>query len=357
MKKVIFVINNLQGNGAERFVLNLYKALEQYAAVTCAIVCFEQRIDYDISTYPYHIHYVNINRNKRNRQAQAKLVDDFILTQLGQPNLVLSNLTTADKILCHSQLDCVYHVIHSTTSIEHLSDRQGLKRWWAAFKLRQLYAKRKMIAVSEGVKQDMLELLGKPADITTIYNPVDADAIALAAQLMPPQLIVPENYIIHIGKFNRAKRHDRLIHAFASINSNVNLVLIGQGYLESQTRSLVTALGVAERVIFLGAQANPYPFLKQAKLLVLTSDFEGLSMVLLEAIALNVPVVAVDCPHGPREVIGQQAPQCLIALEQAAQQLPMAIDQALQYPDHYRVPLQDKFAMRTAATAYQQLLR
>ena len=356
MKKVIFVINNLQGNGAERFVLNLYKALEQYAAVTCAIVCFEQRIDYDISTYPYHIHYVNINCNKRNRQAQAKLVDDFILTQLGQPNLVLSNLTTADKILYHSQLNCVYHVIHCATSVEHLANRYGLKRWWAAFKLRQLYAKRKMIAVSEGVKQDMLELLGKPADITTIYNPVDVAAIVSEAQLVPAQAIPHENYIIHLGKFKHAKRHDRLIRAFTAVKSNVKLVLVGRGDLENQTRSLVNELDLSERVIFLGAQANPYPYLKQAKLLVLTSDFEGLSMVLLEAIALNVPVVAVDCPHGPREVIGQQAPQCLIALEQAAQQLPIAIDQALQYPDHYRVPLQDKFAMRTAATAYQQLL-
>jgi glycosyltransferase involved in cell wall biosynthesis len=109
-----------------------------------------------------------------------------------------------------------------------------------------------------------------------------------------------------VGRFVAQKRIDRLIQAFAAAvhrGLDANLILLGQGPLQHKLQRLADELGIKSRVFFAGFQPNPYPYIKAASALVMSSDYEGFGMVLLEAMALGTPVISTDCPSGPREIL------------------------------------------------------
>jgi glycosyltransferase involved in cell wall biosynthesis len=81
------------------------------------------------------------------------------------------------------------------------------------------------------------------------------------------------------------------------------LVIVGGGPLEGELKALAKELGVAQRVTFTDTLMNPYPWMKHAKLFVLSSRVEGLGIVLVESLACGTPVVSVDCPGGIRDVL------------------------------------------------------
>jgi glycosyltransferase involved in cell wall biosynthesis len=162
-----------------------------------------------------------------------------------------------------------------------------------------------------------------------------------------------DSYIVHVGRFNRQKRHDRLLKAFARVQANLKLVLLGEGRLETDIRALVGQLGLTQRVLFMGFRQNPYPWIKGAKALVLTSDFEGLPTVILEAISLGTPVVVTDHPGGIREIIAADSPS-LVPLDDV-DGIAAAIDDAVVHPEKYTSPLDQKFTSRFIAEQWARL--
>ncbi|MDB4308286.1 glycosyltransferase [Gammaproteobacteria bacterium] len=105
--------------------------------------------------------------------------------------------------------------------------------------------------------------------------------------------------------------------------------------------------------MFIGFKKNPYPYIKQAKELVLTSDFEGLPTMILEAISLDVPVVTTDCPGGIRDIVDHNSPS-LVPLAND-RMLAATIDDVLKHPEKYLMPVQDKFDSQRVAEQYGAL--
>ncbi|ELV2771259.1 glycosyltransferase, partial [Enterobacter cloacae] len=102
------------------------------------------------------------------------------------------------------------------------------------------------------------------------------------------------------------KRVERSIRAFFEIKKDhpeYKLIILGDGELYSKHLEDVIRLGLESDVLFLGFQKNPYFFISNAKLLMLTSDSEGLPTVLIESLILGVPVISTDCPTGPAEIL------------------------------------------------------
>jgi glycosyltransferase involved in cell wall biosynthesis len=140
-----------------------------------------------------------------------------------------------------------------------------------------------------------------------IPNPVDFDAVATRADRPSPFTGAgPGPHVVAVGRLEPAKGVDRLIAAFPSLlpaRKQALLWLVGDGREAPQLAQQAERLGLRDRVRFVGLQANPYPWMKHADLLVLPSRREGMPNTLLEAIACQCPVAVLDHPGGTRDVL------------------------------------------------------
>jgi glycosyltransferase involved in cell wall biosynthesis len=164
--------------------------------------------------------------------------------------------------------------------------------------------------------------------LRVIANPFEFAVIrALAAEPCPAR--PAEAYILHVGRFAAQKRHDLLLAAFARAGLRHTLVLLAPP--DARLAGLIAQAGLERRVTIAGFQANPYPWMAAADLLVLCSDHEGLPNVLIEALACGTRVVSTDCPSGPREILGGELAQRLVSCDDA-DALALAMRAALAAP-------------------------
>jgi glycosyltransferase involved in cell wall biosynthesis len=175
----------------------------------------------------------------------------------------------------------------------------------------QLYALADaIVTVSEGVGDDLAATTGLPrARITTIYNPVVTPQLAELAALEAPhpwlraQSEVP--VIVAAGRLLPQKNFPLLLQAFARLRAQrpVRLIIFGEGNARAQLEALVGELKLGNDVALPGFITNPYAAFSRAALFVLSSDFEGLGNVVIEALACGCPVVSTNCPSGPAEIL------------------------------------------------------
>ena len=347
-KKIVLAIFTLQGNGAERFALTLAKGLVD-AGHEAHIVYFKNIIDLPIPEN-IQLHFFDYQKYRvipkfMRTGFAARAFDKFVLKNIGTPDLVLSNLYPVDFILAHSQLPNVHFVIHNTTSQEYAKQitPQFIEQ------LKKTYLAKSCIGVSEGVTRDFRLLFGEKSQIKTIYNPIDVDTILQTANEFIPEY---QDYIVHVGKFKQQKRHDILIKAYAKANVPQKLVLVGTGELMEVSRKLVKELNIEEKVIFAGFQRNPYPFIKHAKLMVLSSDYEGLGLVILEAVALGTPVISTDCPSGPSEILSALNLSPVGNVDSLGEKINLTLNN----PENYCTTLKDEFYPLVAAKNYLTLI-
>jgi glycosyltransferase involved in cell wall biosynthesis len=164
-----------------------------------------------------------------------------------------------------------------------------------------------IVAVSRGAAKSLVAVLGKNTSkrITVIYNPIDLARIdAMAAA---DDKIVSWNVptIINVGRLTEQKDQQTLIQAFAKVRSHrpCRLVILGEGEKRKTLAASAHKLGVGDDVLMPGFIANPYSWMRKSAVFVLSSKFEGLPTVLIEAMQCGVPVISADCPSGPAEIL------------------------------------------------------
>jgi glycosyltransferase involved in cell wall biosynthesis len=112
-------------------------------------------------------------------------------------------------------------------------------------------------------------------------------------------------YIIAIGRLEYQKNYSLLIKAFKLLQKKkqINLLILGEGSQRKTLARLIQELGLNEKIFLPGFVMNPHEYLKKSELLVLSSDYEGLPTVLIEALLLDIPVVSTNCKTGPNEIL------------------------------------------------------
>lgn len=164
-----------------------------------------------------------------------------------------------------------------------------------------------VVAVSKGVADDLANHV-RLQSIDVIYNPIVTDTLKTLSQGEPdhPWLAQSDHSImLGIGRLTSQKDFSTLIRAFARLRETrkARLVILGEGELRPQLEALVCQLGLHEDVCLPGFKDNPYAYMRQADLFVLSSAWEGLPTVLVEAMACGTPVVSTNCPSGPAEIL------------------------------------------------------
>lgn len=167
-----------------------------------------------------------------------------------------------------------------------------------------------IIAVSSGVADDLAEFVGLPRSrVEVVYNPVVTPDVKAAARSDAPHPWLRDGeppVVLGIGRLQpRKKDFPLLIRSFAKArgDTGARLIILGEGPERSALEELVSNLGVESCVTIPGFVDNPYAYLSRASLFVLSSQWEGLPTVLIEAMYCGVPVVSTDCPSGPREIL------------------------------------------------------
>lgn len=208
-------------------------------------------------------------------------------------------------------------------------------RW--RFILRRTYARALAVACVSYDLKPIVERLGVSKDkIVAIPNAVNVERVRSLAKEPPPENLDFGDHptIVAIGRLSRQKGFDYLIPAHARVirgGMPHKLMLIGNGPDRDELTELVGSEGVADSVVFLGYQSNPYSVLSKASLCCMSSRYEGRSLVLSEAALLGVPIVATDCPTGPREVLEDGRYGDLVESE-SIDALAAAIDRHLRSP-------------------------
>jgi len=166
-----------------------------------------------------------------------------------------------------------------------------------------------LIAVSRGVADDLVATIGvERVRVRVAYNPiVDADLAARAREpAMHPWFVSGgQPVILGVGRLTGQKDFANLISAFALVREcrPCRLLIIGEGEERERLAALAESLEVQDGLDLAGFQPNPLPFMREGRLLVMSSRWEGFGNVLVEALYCGTPVVSTDCPHGPREVL------------------------------------------------------
>ena len=216
--------------------------------------------------------------------------------------------------------------------LENIFHFNGASRRKALF-ARCLYHRRDLVAVSQGVADSLrkAQTLWKfrPRSLTVIPNPCPLRAIR-EAMLEANDAIPSQPYLLNVARLVPAKGHDLLLRAYARSGTSLPLVLVGDGQERDNLVALANELGIADRVIFAGNQHNPYPWMRHARLFVLSSRFEGMGIVLFEALACGTPVLSVDCPGGVREILKGELETSLV--ERSEEALAAGITATLEGP-------------------------
>ena len=209
------------------------------------------------------------------------------------------------------------------------------KRWWYRRRLIRLFARCDgLIANAHGVAKDLSEFLGVPAErIAVAPNPVVAPDLVERAAEPPghPWLADTEiPVVMGAGRLSRVKDFPTLLRAFARLQAlrPCRLMILGQGRQRAKLERLARDLGIEPVVALTGFVDNPYSYIARAAVFVVSSVREGGPNVLIEALACGTPVVATDCPHGPREILEDGRWGALVPVGDASG-MAQAIDAAL----------------------------
>ncbi|WP_323593415.1 glycosyltransferase [Aliarcobacter butzleri] len=302
MGNIVLIIDSLVKAGAETTNIRLSSMFIK-AGYSVHIISLKNEVQIQIPSKVI-FHTLNYKKNKLlfNDKLFSKKLKN-LLDNIPDKKLILGSLGLSHKLMnfINDKFN-FYYVLHGNTTEAKLNTKKGIKKFIKKNELEKLYTNKNIIAVSNAVKNDILTLNIKPKSIQTIYNPFDFEEI-YNKSLKKIDIKLPSKYIVHIGRFAKVKRHDILIKAFSKINDkDLKLILVGDGEEKQNIESLIKKLNLESKVILTGFLDNPYPIVKNAKLLVLSSENEGFGNVIIEALSLNIPVIST-ATIGAKEIL------------------------------------------------------
>jgi len=273
--EIVLYLKNLQGRGVQKVYLNLAKGLQELGH-NVYFVIRENKIELDNKFLKYFYIFENIEVGL-----------DNLLSTLSNP-ILISNDVKITLNLKNINSKNIYYTVHMLWG-ERIFKQFRFLKW---FELKKLYKNRQLIVVSDAVKKDLLIKVGiKPKSIEVIFDGFDIESIKKIAN---EPIDLTFEYMLNIGALSKEKNHELLLKSYAKLNSSLDLIIIGSGKLEKYLKLLAKKLNIENKVHFIGFKANPYPYIKNAKLIISTSTNEALPGVIIESLILHTPAISTQ---------------------------------------------------------------
>lgn len=360
-ERTSILLPDLRGGGAERISLDLAREFERAGHRVEFVVMSATGEFVDEARQCFSVVDLAVSKTRNLARPLARYL------RTARPRAMIANMwpltsaaVAAKALSGHS---CSLMLVEHNTLTRQYADWGVLHRLLMKTSMMATYCRAdRVAAVSEGAALDMAALAGLPlSKVSVLHNPIpmrpkpDQDVLSSADDFWG---VSPGARILHVGSLKEQKNHRLLLAAFARLNRpGSRMMLVGQGEYEPMLRAYVADLDIADRVIFAGFHPDPTPFYCSADLFVLSSDYEGLPTVLIEALSHGVPVVSTDCPSGPAEILEDGKYGRLVPVGDAPA-LAKAMEEALAAPVD-RAALKRRaadFAPEIAARKYLDLL-
>lgn len=252
---------------------------------------------------------------------------------------------------------------HCFPSVDHAGPKPWQSRFWFFPLAHYLYPfADRIVAVSKGTALDLAKVIRiDPKTIACIYNPLVSDGlIAQSKEPVDHPWFAGDGppVVIGVGRLEPQKNFSLLIRAFAKARARMpaRLVILGNGSERQMLEDLVAELGLQEDVALLGFVPNPHAYVAKADLMVLSSDFESLANVVIEALAVGTPVIATDCPSGPAEALNHGACGTLVPVGDVDRMSTAMLEVLCERPPPIARGWLDQFSEREVADRYLDLL-
>ena len=304
MKEITFLLGSLSGGGAERVCVNLANGIVNNGKRKVNLLvlnggdeAYKNKLDEKILFYSLNI--------TNARYAFFPLVN-YLKLNKPETILVFSYELTVLLILAKIIYRLNYKIIarNINTLSQNLSEKGSFwRRKFVIPIVKKLYGKADYyINQCHDMQIDLIKNFPGVANKSCVINNPISDELFFKNYHNENK----EDYILCVGRLESQKSFSHAISAFAKIHErfpSLKLVIIGKGSLENDLRAQAASMELSEYVVFSGFQQNIEKFYLKARATILTSVYEGFPNVILESMALGTPVVAYDCPSGPREII------------------------------------------------------
>lgn len=286
VKKVMFVISNISIGGAQKVTFVICEWLKKQGIDTAIVAIGESKFNYDIQNQ-YKVFLLGQKSNK-----------DFLKTILKLRSVIRREKPSV--VITMGVSTCIYSIFAMIgIKIPHIiSERNDPKHFFG--KKSTAFISRELMKLGDGFVFQTEEAMNfyspkvrRKSKI--ISNPFIADKLPLH------NFDNEKKVIVTMGRLTKQKNHKMLIDAFASLlelQPDYELQIFGDGELKELMLDYITSLQLLDKVKLMGAQNDVHSQIVDAKMFVLSSDFEGMPNALIEAMAMGLPVVSTNCPCG-----------------------------------------------------------
>ena len=296
-KNILFIMPNMHCGGSEKVCLTIVNNISRDKFVPKLVLV--KKTGMNVSNISKDVEIIDLNSNKVTF-AVLKIIRAIWREK---PDVVFAGASHLNLLIAIIKPLLPKNIKYIARESSIVSINNKTTKWRYIFNY--LYEKilcrfDKIICQSQYMKCDLHENYDISNDkMIVINNPVDIDGVIEKSCEEHKGNIS----IVAVGRLSKEKGYDLLLQALKYITADIHIAVIGGGPERKNLIDLSVQYEIADKINFLGELSNPYPYMKQAKFLILSSRFEGFPNVVLEAHACGTPVLSFNCPGGISEII------------------------------------------------------
>ena len=303
--KILFIVPDLYSGGAQRVFLNLLKQFDRTRFDISLIILIKPKKEHFAAYLPTDIKILQFDF-KRTIQAFYPLISQI---RKENPDIVFSTLTHLNFILGVVKFFVNKKILFVVRESSIISSSMKDEKFSFLFRFLYRWVYRNLdliICQSAKMADDLIENFKlKKSLIRIIYNPIDFGLIFKSIEKKERSVLRSRKIqFLCVGRLYSVKGYDRLLKLLSLVTDiDFHLTIVGDGPLKDSLVNLTASLNLKSKVTFVGIQENPFQFMAESDCLLLSSYYEGLPNVVLEANACGLPVIAFNSPGGTGEII------------------------------------------------------